>query len=335
MNNTLNPDMFISTTENIASHGARFPASMQQELESVPGVAEIQSERLPRLQFHGYPVMLLSTELAKVGRRVKRHMISGDEQTMNRLASQEKGVILSENLSALAKLKLGDMVELATPTGMLRLPVVGTIRELSNQMGTIILERSLYVRYFQDDTVDVFRVYLEPSASQEEVRGRSVERLGRQRHMFVMLNRDIRAYVGRVMNQWFGLTYVQVVVSMLVAILGIVNTLTVSISDRRRELGVLRAVGGLRNQIRGTVWMEAAAIGIIGLALGIATGAITLYYELQAIQYDISGMPFAYQFPWGIVAMLVPVILFAAFGAAILPAESAVRGSLVEALEYE
>ena len=153
--------------------------------------------------------------------------------------------------------------------------------------------------------------------------------------MFVMLNRDIRAYVAKVMNQWFGLTYVQVVVSMLVAILGIVNTLTVSISDRRRELGVLRAVGGLRSQIRGTVWMEAAAIGIIGLTLGIATGAITLYYELQAIQHDISGMPFAYQFPWGIVAMLVPVILFAAFGAAILPAESAVRGSLVEALEYE
>ena len=89
---------------------------------------------------------------------------------------------------------------------------------------------------------------------------------------------------------------------MLVAILGIVNTLTVSISDRRRELGVLRAVGGLRSQIRGTVWLEAAAIGIIGLMLGIATGAITLYYELQAIQHDISGMPFAYQFPWGIVA---------------------------------
>ena len=107
MNNTLNPDMFVSTTENIASHGARFPAGMQQELESVPGVAEIQPERLPRLQFHGYPVMLLSTELAKLGRRVKRHMISGDEETMNRLASQEKGLILSENLAALVKLRLG------------------------------------------------------------------------------------------------------------------------------------------------------------------------------------------------------------------------------------
>jgi ABC-type lipoprotein release transport system permease subunit len=83
------------------------------------------------------------------------------------------------------------------------------------------------------------------------------------------------------------------------------------------------------------VWMEAAAIGIIGLALGISAGAVMLYYELQAIQHDISGFPFAYEFPWGIVGMLVPVILFAALGAAILPAESAVRGSLVEALEYE
>jgi putative ABC transport system permease protein len=334
-NNTLNPDMFISTTENIASHGARFPASMQQELESVPGVAEVHPVRMPRLQFHGYPVMLISTQLARVGRRVKRHIISGDEESMNRLASQEQGVILSENLAALVKLGLGDTLELATPTGMLRLPVVGTVRDLSNQMGSIFLESSAYVRYFQDDTVDVFRVYLTPGASQEEVRSRIIAGLGTGRRMFVMLNRDVRAYIAKVMDQWFGLTYIQVIVAMLVAILGIINTLTVSISDRRRELGVLRAVGGLRNQIRGTVWMEAAAIGIIGLVLGLATGAIMLYYELQAIQHDISGMPFAYQFPWTIVAMLVPVILLAALGAAILPAESAVRGSLVEALEYE
>jgi putative ABC transport system permease protein len=335
MNNTLNPDLFLSTTENITSHGAHFPASMLHEVESVPGVADVQAIRMPRIEFKGLPVMLISLEAAKVARRVKRHMIAGDEASMNRLVGEQKGVILSENLASLAKLSLGDTVELPTPTGILRLPVVGIIRDLSNQQGSIIMERAAYIKAFQDDSVDVFRVYLAPGVKPEDARARIVERLGKQRHMFVLLNREIRDYVGKVMNQWFGLTYLQVVVAMLVAILGIINTLTVSISDRRRELGVLRAVGGLRNQIRGTVWMEALAIGAIGLVLGIGIGSINLYYELQVIQHDLTGIPLAYQFPLGISAMLVPVILFAAFGSAILPAERAVRGSLVEALEYE
>src|SRR5262249_55137 len=205
----------------------------------------------------------------------------------------------------------------------------------SNQMGCIILDRHVYIRAFQDDSVDVYRVYLQPGAALSDVRGRILDRVGRQRHMFALSNREIRAYIGTVMNQWFGLTYLQVIVAMLVAILGIVNTLTVSISDRRRELGVLRAVGGLRNQVRGTVWMEAAAIGAIGLILGVATGAINLYYELQVIQHDLTGIPLSYEFPLSIVALLIPIILGTSFTSALLPAETAVRSSLVEALEYE
>jgi putative ABC transport system permease protein len=335
MNSTLNPDLFLSTTQNIASQGAHFPASMQHDVEGVTGVAEVQAVRMPRIRFHNLPVMLVTAELDKMSRRVKRHMIAGDEATMNRLASQGKGVILSENLAALTKLRLGDVVELPAPVETLRLPIVGVIRDLSNQMGTIILDRKTYIRAFQDDSVDVYRVYLQPGAGLPDVRRGILERLGHQRHMFVLSNHEIREYIGTVMNQWFGLTYLQVIVAVLVAILGIVNTLTVSISDRRRELGVLRAVGGLRNQIRGTVWMEAAAIGTIGLILGVAIGAINLYYELQIIQHDLTGIPLSYQFPMGIVLLLIPIILGSAFASAILPAETAVRSSLVEALEYE
>ncbi len=79
-------------------------------------------------------------------------------------------------------------------------------------------------------------------------------------------------YVIRITDQWFGLTYVQIAVAVLVAVLGIVNALTVSITDRRRELGVLHAVGGLRHQIRHTVWMEAMAIGIDRVGAGSGAG---------------------------------------------------------------
>ena len=81
--------------------------------------------------------------------------------------------------------------------------------------------------------------------------------------------------------------------------------------------------------------MESLAIGAIGLILGLAAGAINLYYELQAIQHDLAGFPLAYLLPLTVVALLIPVILGAALASAILPAEAAVRSSLVEALEYE
>ncbi len=332
---SLNPDLFVTASPTIAGHDFRFPASMRADLEAVPGVEEVQPVRVARIQFRGKPVMIIAIEIAGLGRRVHRIVAEGDAAEMNRLASEEKGVILAENLANLENLHLGDRIALDAPGGPLRLPVVGIVRDYSNDLGSIFLERKTFVRYFQDDTVSIFRIYLKRGVSPEVARRRIVEGLGRQRRLFVLLNRDVRDYVMGLTNQWLGMTYLQVIVAVLVAVLGIVNTLTVSIADRRREFGVLRAVGGLRAQIRGAVWMEAAAIGAIGLALGIGAGAIVLYYELQAVRRDFTGMPLDYVFPLSIVALLIPVILGAALASAVLPAETAVRGSLVEALEYE
>lgn len=335
MATALNPDLFVATSESLAPRDFHFEAKMQPDLERIPGIAEVQPVRTIRQQFRGRPVMIVGLENARIGARVKQITIAGDSERMNRLASEGKGVIVSENLATLVNLRLGEPVELTTPTGLLRLPVAGIIRDYSNQQGTIFLERSVYVRAFQDDSVDIFRIYLQPGASAQGVRGRIIERLGGHSRLFVLFNREVHEYGKKLTASWFGLTYVQIFVAVMVAILGIVNTLTVSISDRRRELGVLRAVGGLRAQIRGTIWLEAVAVGLIGLILGVAIGAILLYYELQSIEHDMAGFPLDYRFPTGIAALLLPVILGSALASAILPAETAVRGSLVEALEYE
>ena len=94
-------------------------------------------------------------------------------------------------------------------------------------------------------------------------------------------------------------------------------------------------MGGLRRQIRHTVWMEASAIGFIGLLLGLGLGAVQLYYSVEIARRDLIGIDIGYAYPVQMALVLAPVILAAAFLAALGPAESAVRGSLVEALEYE
>jgi putative ABC transport system permease protein len=128
---------------------------------------------------------------------------------------------------------------------------------------------------------------------------------------------------------------VQIGIAVLVAVFGIVNTLTVSITDRRRELGVLKAVGALRRQIRRAIWLEAGSIAVIGVALGSVLGAINLYYLLDIVHRDAVGLRLNYDFPASTMLAMVPVMLGAAFVAALWPAQAAVRGSLVEALEYE
>jgi len=332
---TLNPDLFVYTSATPASHDFRFPASIEGELRSIPGIAEVQPVRTARVDYRGKPIMIIACDFDSLARRVHQVIIAGDPRTMYRQSAEENGVIVAEGLAGLEKLHLGDTMDLPAPGAPLRLPIIGIVRDYSNQLGSVYLERKAYARYFHDDTIDILRVYVQAGVSPADVRRRINDGLGARHRLFIMLNAEVRDYIMNVANQWLGLTYIQVIVAVAVAMLGIINTLTVSISDRRRELGVLRAVGGLRAQIRGTVWIEAVAIGVIGLILGIGAGVVVLYYELEAIQHDFLGMPLPYVFPIGIVALLVPVILGAALGAAVLPAETAVRRSLVEALEYE
>jgi putative ABC transport system permease protein len=227
------------------------------------------------------------------------------------------------------------MLEIPAPTGTIRLPIVGIVLDYSDQQGAVLIDRTVFIRYWGDDTVNIFRLFLKPGAQVPAVRRQILERYAGERQVFVLTNHELKAYILKVTDQWFALSSVQIAVAVLVAILGIVNTLTVSITDRRRELGVLKAVGGLNAQIRRTIWIEALSIGVLGLALGFMLGAINLYYTLQVVYHDIGGMRLGYEFPFQTAAMLVPTMLVAAFVAAIWPAESAVRGSLVEALEYE
>ena len=266
---------------------------------------------------------------------MRREPIEGDPERMYRLTAAGEGLMVSENLAQLQNLTLGEVLEVPAPNGLIRLPIVGIVVDYSDQQGTILMDRSLFIRYWSDDSVNVMRVYLKPGAQIADVRQRILDQYAGKRQVFVLTNGELKSYILKITDQWFSLTSVQIAVAVLVAILGIVNTLTVSITDRRRELGVLQAVGGLHSQIRRTIWLEALSVGTLGLVLGFALGAINLYYILQIVHHDIAGMRLDYQFPTGTVLALVPTILGAALIAAIWPAESAVHGSLVEALEYE
>jgi putative ABC transport system permease protein len=335
MNTALNPELFVMPSQNIVVRTIRFPPAMAPALRRIPGVARVQMVRDTRVIFRKTPVMVVAVEVESVADTARRAPVAGDASEMYRLTAAGRGLMVSDNLAQLQHLSIGETLELPAPYGTIRLPIVGIVVDYSDQQGTILMDRTLFERYWHDDSVNVFRIYLEPGARPADVKAAILERFAGERSVFVLTNTELKQYILKITDQWFGLTSVQIAVAVLVAILGIVNTLTVSITDRRRELGVLQAVGARHAQIRRTIWMEALSIGGLGLALGFVLGEINLYYVLQIVHHDIAGMRLDYEFPLRTAWALVPTILGAAFVAALWPAESAVRGSLVEALEYE
>lgn len=335
MNSTLNPDLFVLPSQNLVTQTTRFPASMGPEIAAVDGVRRVQMVRSGRITFRQTPVTIVALEVGNIAQTVELRPAAGTPEEMYRRSAAGEGLMVSDNLAQLQHLSLGEIIEVQAPYGLIRLPIVGIVIDLSDQQGAIILDRSLFIRYWHDDSVNIFRVYVKQDADILAVRQQILERYEGRRQVFALTNADLKTYILKITDQWFGLTSAQIAIAVLVAILGIVNTLTVSITDRRRELGVLRAVGGVRSQIRRTVWIEAFSVATIGLVLGSALGAVNLYYVLQIVQHDVSGMRLTYGFPFQMTVALVPIMLAAAFAAAIWPAEAAVRGSLVEALEYE
>jgi putative ABC transport system permease protein len=330
----LNPDLFVTASQSLTERNFRFPPALGDALAKIEGVDDIQRVRSHRIMYRGTPVMIVAVEAKSMGDRARRPPVEGPPE-MYEMAAQGKGVILSDNFAALRNLHYRDVMDLPTPTGVRKVPIVGLVVDWSDQQGVILMDRASYIRWWGDDTVNIFRVYVKKGVPPMDVRRRIIERFAGTQRLFVLTNREVRTWISALTGQWLGLAYAQIAIAVLVAILGIVNTLTVSIIDRRRELGVLQAVGGLRNQIRRTIWMEALAIGVVGLVMGFAVGAVTLHYVLEASRRDITGVSLPYTFPWAIAGLLVPLILAAAFVASLWPAESAVRGSLVEALEYE
>ncbi len=331
----LNPDLFVVPSQTLDTRAARFPAAMEPEIAALPGVERVQPLRNARITFQNRPTMVVAFDMTSMSQTVRRRPIAGDLDEMYRRSAAGEGLLVSDSLAQLRKLAFGDVIEIAAPYGTIRLPIVGIIVDYSDQQGSILLDRKVFTNYWRDDSVDNFRVYVRPHANILDVRQAIFARYAGRRQVFVLTNAELRRHIVSVIGEWFALTSIQIAVAVLVAILGIINTLTVSITDRRRELGTLRAIGAQDSQVRGTIRAEAIGVAAIGLILGMALGAINLFYVLEIIHRDVAGLRLEYDYPFRVVLILVPVILGSAVIASIWPSRESLRAPIIEALQYE
>jgi putative ABC transport system permease protein len=130
-----------------------------------------------------------------------------------------------------------------------------------------------------------------------------------------------------------GLFYGIAILILIPAALGLLNTLTINVLERTREIGVVRAVGGSRTQVRRMVTAEALLLGLFGAATGVLAGVAMSYGFISV--FSLVNWQLTYEFPlMGIIAAIVIGLLLALF-AGVMPARSAAKLDIIRALQYE
>ena len=320
-------DLLVSPNPNLTTRTLQFPGDMLEQLQAVPSVSKVEAVRSARIMWNRTPVMLVAADDGTL-----RNWAAG---ALNKSSSTLDGVIVSDNFAVPHDLKQGDILALPSPDGVLHLPILAVIKSYFDQQGCIFLDRQTYVQHWHDSSVNVFRVFLKPNSSEQEATRLILDRFSGNRSIFVLSSSEIRGFISSVVEKWNNISYIPVAIAVFVAVLGIVNSLTVSIMDRKREIAVLRAIGAERTHIRFMLWSEALILVMSAFGLGLIIGGLQLYYDLQTSVRFISGNVLAYKYPFTLALVLLPLVAVAAWVSAIAPVEAAVRHSAVEGLEYE
>ncbi len=231
-------------------------------------------------------------------------------------------------------LAVGDSLKLEGPSGTRRARIAGIVETVVFGGQTVGMSLETMERVYGTSADSQLALKATSEDARPALR-RKVEDVVSKDYpnLSVLSNEELKADVEAQVNEQFGVFYAIVGVAIFASLFGIINTLTMSVIERTREIGVLRALGASRWQVRRSIAYESLVIGLIGALLGIAVGTGLGAALLQGLSSGVPGVvyrPPVTTMVWVGVAGLVLGLI-----ASILPARRAARLDVIKAISYE
>ena len=336
MDSQLQADLYVQPEGRPGAWDApTMDGTVADAIAALPVVRAIDRFRSYPISYGGLPATLALADFEVLGAESRMRMLEGPPiAAVAERVKQTRSVIVSEAFSSKHGVHAGDTVELPIGGGSESFEVAAVYYDYSSERGFVIGHRGILKEFLPDERLTSLAVYLDADADMEAARS-DVIRAVSGLEVRVSRNRELRERAIVVFDRTFAITYALEVLAVFVAILGMAGALLTLVIDRRAELGVLRAVGGSRYQVRSLVLAQAGILGLLSNLIGFGLGCALSVVLVKVINKQSFGWTIQFHWPVALLALAITAIFGASLLAGLYPARLAAARDPVEVLHEE
>ena len=306
---------------------AGFSPQAAARLAQQPEIASVAEVRSGAFKLDGKTQQVFGVDPAAFTRTIRTDVKSGSLTNLT-----AGGVAVREDVANSHHWRVGSTVPMNFPIGGTQPEQIKAVYVDNHLNGPYLIPLSEYEQHYADQLDTVAFVQANPSATPEQSRAAVTRATADFPNVQVKDQAEYRQQQENQVNQLLTLFYALLALAVVIAFIGIVNTLVLSVLERLRELGLLRALGMTRGQLRAMIRWEAVIIALLGTTLGLVIGVFfgwTLVHALHGQGVTEFSMP---------VRTLLLFVLSAAVAAvvaAVLPGRRAARVDVLQAIATE
>jgi len=337
LNRSIQSDLVIAPAANLLiGNREMIRPEVEQVIANTPHVS-YDSFRELRVNLNGQQVKLASVRLAVTRYIEKLSFAQGDSRDAFDQAIDHGAVMVSQPFFRRFHLGLGDTINLATPTGRHDFKISGVYIDYTTEGGVILVDWQTYRKFWQDSAINGIGIYIDKNSglTAEQLQRDLRPKIAPYGDYLIKSNQELRDQVFRIFDQTFSVTYILQTIGIIISALGIFLSLTILVTERRREISILRAVGASRGQIEAMVLWEAGIIGLLGSFLGIIAGLALAWILSFVINVSFFGWTINWAMPWRFLISLPFAVIAAALVAGYWPARQAAHLDIADGVKME
>ncbi|HZR13852.1 MAG TPA: FtsX-like permease family protein, partial [Acidimicrobiia bacterium] len=303
----------------------QLPLTLENQLKTVSGVKSVSGVRTGEVKINGSVKMLIAVDPQQVNSLFDLLVSKGNITDLG-----TDGIAIQKTTASDNNWKLGDQVRVQfAQTGSKTLRVAAIFDQTG--VGNYVVSNATYAANFPDQFNS--QIYIRTEGGPNAQVRQGLEQVVKQYPAGKLQDRaEFKHSQGDQVNQFLNLVYVLLMFAIVIAVFGIANTIGLSVIERTREVGLLRAVGMSRRQLRSTIRWESVLVALLGAVLGLVVGIFFGWAMVTALSdQGINKLAFA---P---VSLVVIVVIAGIFGvlAGALPARRAARLDVLRAVTTE